>query len=342
MEISESPSGRGAPQLVSVVIPSFNRAALLIETLESIARAEWRPIEVIVADDGSTDDTADRVAVFTDKHHDLDIRFLPLPHRGAIQARNSGVEAATGHFVYFLDSDDLMAPHGLSAMIAALADPAIPYCVGQLVEADLAGQTVYSEGHSDPSLDLESVVASQWATIVGLYRREVLDRLGAFDESLAFGEDKEFLWRIVAGSAPGIVIPDLVAIRRNHAFGQLTDSYSVQVMGRHTVHALDGFVAWAERTGHLRPAIARACYPRLWIAATRSGATGDRATVERAVALAGRLQRHAPSGAHRNIAWLIAIAPQFVLRTLLGSMYLVRRVLHALRNQRRRMNSAPR
>ena len=326
-----------AGPLVSIVIPTFNRAGLLVDALRSIAAARYRPIEVVIADDGSSDDTAARVQAFADSHPDLAAQFLRLPHGGAIRARNAGAAAAQGAYIFFLDSDDLLAPDGLSAMVAALADPQVPYCVGQLIEQDLSGHTVFAEGHSDPVLDHVSVVRSQWPTIVGLYRREVFDRLGVFNDQLAFGEDKEFLWRIVAGSPPGKILPDLVAIRRNHGHGQLTDGYSVGVMGRHTIAALDAFCDWASREGVMRPAIASATRPRLWLATVRAGSAGIAPALAQARNLSAKLEAIKPSVVNRLVMGLFARTPRAGFVLLYRLLGMARAALHLARNLRRRL-----
>jgi len=333
------PPGPQVAGRVSLVIPAYNRAALIGQTLTSVIQADYRALEVIIADDGSTDGTADVVTRFAREHPDLLLHLLRLPHAGAVAARNRGVAAASGEFVLFLDSDDLLAGLGLTAMVAELADPTIPYCVGRLIEQDLSGNQQFAEGHGDPVLDHESVVRSQWPTIVALYRRNVFDRLGVFDESLSYGEDKEFLWRIVAGCPPGKVVHHVVAIRRNHSLGQLTDSYDVRAMGRHTIGALDAFATWAERTGHMRPAIARAAYPRLWLALIRVGSQGDKAWVAEALSLAERLARQYPAPVHKLLSRIFAHLPATGFALLHRLLLIARASVHTLRNLQRRLTS---
>ena len=327
--------------VVSIVIPVFERLTLLGDTLASVSGTSYRPLQIVVADDGSTQAPAIRATVegFAKAHPDLDVRYLYLPHEGAIAARNAGLAASTGEYVFYLDSDDLLTGEGLAALVAAMADPGLPYCVGTLVEEDLAGNRLAAEGHADPVLDHTGVVASQWPTIVGLYRRSTLDHLGAFDNSLEFGADKEFLWRIVAGSVPGLLLPTAVAIRRNHGFGQLTDGYSTGVMGRHTVAALDAFTAWATDAGLMRAAIARSARPRLWLATVRVGAAGMRDTVIQARALATRLQETDPNAIDRLVMALLTRLPQPALALLINALNLCRAALHVWRNLRRRISA---
>lgn len=339
-EADQGRRGNYALGLVSIIIPVFDRLPLLGETLASVSGTTYRPLEIVVADDGSiaAADIAAAVQAFARAHPDLKVNYLALPHGGAIAARNAGLAASSGEFVFYLDSDDLLTVDGLADMVGAMADTSLPYCVGQLVEEDLAGNRIAAEGHADPVLDCAGVVASQWPTIVGLYRRRTLDRLGAFDDSLEFGADKEFLWRIVAGSSPGLLLPVVVSIRRNHGLGQLTDGYSTGVMGRHTVAALDAFAAWADREGLMRPAIAKSVRPRLWLATVRVGSAGMTGAVAQASALSARLDAAAPDKIGRWVMAVLARVPRTGHVLTVRALNLGRRGLHAWRNLRRRIS----
>jgi glycosyltransferase involved in cell wall biosynthesis len=104
-------------ETVSVIIPTYNRAELISQAIDSVLAQTVPAHEIIVADDGSTDDTAAVVAAYGDR-----VRYLALPHRGQPAAtRNAGIRAATGVLLAFLDSDDLFLPDKLARQIAALA-----------------------------------------------------------------------------------------------------------------------------------------------------------------------------------------------------------------------------
>jgi len=108
---------RTRPVTVSVVIPTHDRGRVVVEAIESALAQTHPPLEVIVVDDGSTDDTAERVG----RLRDARVRYLRRPHAGVSAARNAGIAAATGDLVAFLDSDDLWKPDKVEAEIAALA-----------------------------------------------------------------------------------------------------------------------------------------------------------------------------------------------------------------------------
>src|SRR6185436_1211829 len=101
--------------LVSVVIPTYNRAHLVAQTLESVFAQTWPRLQVIVIDDGSKDDTEGAVAPFRDR-----IRYVKQENAGLAEARNHGMRLASGDFIAWLDSDDLWVPEKIALQMAAL------------------------------------------------------------------------------------------------------------------------------------------------------------------------------------------------------------------------------
>ena len=101
-----------AEPLVSVVIPTYNRSSMLQEAVASVLDQDYRPLELIVVDDGSTDATVEVVRGFG-----AAIRYLRQDRQGVSAARNAGIAAARGQLIALLDSDDLWLPHKLSRQI---------------------------------------------------------------------------------------------------------------------------------------------------------------------------------------------------------------------------------
>lgn len=106
------PSG---PVDVSVIIPTYNRGSLITEAVESVLGQPVQRVEVIVVDDGSNDDTLERLAPYRDR-----IIIVQTNHGGAPHARNAGIKVARGRYVAFLDSDDRYLPHKLALQVAVL------------------------------------------------------------------------------------------------------------------------------------------------------------------------------------------------------------------------------
>lgn len=99
--------------LVSCVVPVFNGAPFLVDAVASIEAQTWRPIEIIIVDDGSTDGTPDVIGAMGTR-----VRALRQENAGPAAARNAGLRMARGEFVAFLDSDDEWLPHKLGMQIA--------------------------------------------------------------------------------------------------------------------------------------------------------------------------------------------------------------------------------
>jgi hypothetical protein len=113
--------------LVTILIPVFNRAGPLVEAVQSCLDQTWRPIEILVVDDGSEDDPASALARFGDR-----VRLVRKPNGGVASARNLGLRLACGDFVHFLDSDDLLCRAAIDSKIAAFAAVAdADLCYGQ-------------------------------------------------------------------------------------------------------------------------------------------------------------------------------------------------------------------
>jgi len=108
-------AGSGEPRLVSVVIPTFNREKLVGAAIDSVLRQTYRPVEIIVVDDGSTDRTREVVEAYGDP-----VRYVHQRNSGVATARNTGLRVARGEFIALLDSDDEWFPWKLQAQVAVL------------------------------------------------------------------------------------------------------------------------------------------------------------------------------------------------------------------------------
>jgi glycosyltransferase involved in cell wall biosynthesis len=195
---------------VSVVIPTYNSGPLVVEAVGSTLAQTAPPHEVIVVDDGSTDDTAERLARFGDG-----IRYIPKPNGGVSSARNLGVTEATGDAVAFLDADDVWHPRKLELQTRVLA--ARP-------ELGLLGTRVYDwPAASHPELSLvadptpvtldELVQRNSLVTSTVLARTDVLRAAGPFDTTLQGPEDYDLWLRVARRTAVGVLPVPLTGYR---------------------------------------------------------------------------------------------------------------------------------
>jgi len=206
---------------VSVIVPTFNRSALVVQTLRSVERLYWPDVEVIVVDDGSTDDTR---AVIEDLRADgfrWPLEYIWQTNAGPATARNRGRAQARGEFLYHLDSDDLVAPDAFGVLIDAMNKADAAYAVGLVENTDLEGVRLPDLPFSPHKIVHGDILASSWYTHEALYRRDVLDRVDGYNETLRAGEDTELHWRIIATSGWPALHDGLIATRRIHGIDHL-------------------------------------------------------------------------------------------------------------------------
>ncbi len=221
------------PGLVSTIIPVHNRARLLQEAVASTLSQEHRPIEIVIIDDGSSDDTpavADALAVA----HPGIIRVIHQANGGPGAARQRGLDHCRGEFVQFLDSDDLLLPGKFSAQVEALRqrpDGQIAY--GPSLEEDHSRSPVERRGPMRATGSLRErlfpllLLERWWTTSCPLYRRSLLDRIGPWKPWIN-EEDWEYDGRAGATGAPLVWVPIDVSVRRIHmGEGHLSDRGSL-------------------------------------------------------------------------------------------------------------------
>ena len=275
---------------VTVVIPTCNRAALLVEAIESVLQQSYRSLEVVVCDDGSSDDTAARVEAFGQP-----VRYLQLAHAGRPGSpRNRGIEVARGELVAFLDDDDLWEPDKLSRQVELLDRGGL-----DLVYSDRrfrfsdgsASGTIVTPAPVSPERLLDLVIEGNFPCVCTLLtKRAVLQRVGGFDETLVTGEDLDLWLRLGSVARAGKVPEPLVVIRRRP--GSLSDRSGSPLAFRNAIRVLERSLA----TGGLDPRQRRLCRATLGRLEARLAATltrrGDSAGARRA---ALRAVRRAPA-----------------------------------------------
>jgi glycosyltransferase involved in cell wall biosynthesis len=192
-----------AGRLVSAIVPVYNGERFLADCLKSVLAQDYKPLEILVLDDGSTDATPQIAKSFGER-----IRYVRQKNAGEASARNKAVELAGGEFIAFLDADDLWYPGKISAQVSVMErypdygvvygefrriDDAFRYEPGALATVDPAGEidSVWS-GWLYPRLLLDS-----WVHIItAMVRKEVFATVGAFDQDLCIGTDYDFWIRV--------------------------------------------------------------------------------------------------------------------------------------------------
>ena len=220
--------------VVSVIIPTYNREPLLRESIASVLNQTFTAWELIVADDGSTDDTLTYLAGL----HDPRVHVLALERHGNMaRMRNVAVAHARGEWLAFLDSDDLWSPNKLELQLERLfAFPNCDWsCTGfRFIDADGASIPQRSgdpyEAHSGWILE-RLIQFTATATIQSLMvRRTAFDELGGFDESFLTSADYDLELRLAARGHI-CALPETLAVIRQHD-GRMSDAESIVTLLR--------------------------------------------------------------------------------------------------------------
>jgi glycosyltransferase involved in cell wall biosynthesis len=200
---------------ISVIIPVYNGEAYLAEAVESILRQNHEPLEIIIVDDGSTDNTAKIAAGLQGN-----FRYVQQSNSGPSAARNRGLKIAGGDLLGFLDADDLWEENKLKIQIEYFKkDPSLEIVLGFLQRMQLVSDK------ADPH------VFKEWDQPVmnmhlgsGLFRKSVFDKVGCLDESLKYCEDWDWFMRAKEKNVPMLVHQDVTYYYRRHDQNITNDS----------------------------------------------------------------------------------------------------------------------
>jgi GT2 family glycosyltransferase len=244
---------------VSIVIPCFNREQYIGDAIESCLRQTHAAAEIIVVDDGSTDRSVERI-----QSHGPRVTCIQSTNHGPGHARNLGVKAATGAFVQFLDSDDLLAPDAVAnelAMFRAFPDSDVVYgrvfvpydctfAAGYLVPEKLADRV--EAGRLLPMTAMGEEIGLPIPTSVPLlYRRRVLIESGGYDESVRALVNIEINFRLYFSGYRFRCFDHVVIIYRDdRTIERVTDRESWE--SADAAHAYETMIRFAESTGALR------------------------------------------------------------------------------------------
>jgi glycosyltransferase involved in cell wall biosynthesis len=214
--------------LVSIIIPTYNRASIIGETLSSVLAQTYENWECIIVDDGSTDNTDELIQDYMDK--DSRFRYYRSPYSqlsGASGARNYGFKKSKGEYINWLDSDDLMISHKLEKQLKVLS--ASEKCVVCFSKALIFNkkETYAKKSKEFGELDLYKDHVTRQVdigTTQPLWRRDFLKNHPLYDENIILGEDYEFYVRIfdVIG-CDFCFIPEVMVFVRNDSDGRLTE-----------------------------------------------------------------------------------------------------------------------
>lgn len=182
--------------LISIIIPTYNRESFITKTIDSVLKQSDPDFEVLIVDDGSSDNTEETVKKIKDSR----IRYYKIPNGERGHARNYGTNLASGNYVTFLDSDDLLYPDYLSNAKAAIKKFQQPPFFHQAYEIkDEKGKVLYSVNNLKPD-DVFIITKGNPLSCMGVFIRKDISEKFKFNEDreLAGSEDWELWLRIIA------------------------------------------------------------------------------------------------------------------------------------------------
>ena len=256
--------------LVSVIIPAFNAEHFLADAIDSVLAQDYPHLDIIVIDDGSTDSTSGIVSGYGER-----VRLISQTNRGCAAARNAGVRAAHGHYVAFLDADDVWWPHKIRLQIDALTASGYrmaysrfivwtPDARGTFPPPELMFSMTDNPGLSNCALVTGNVYSHLlldcivWTSTV-LLERSLLETAGPFDESLVMGEDYD-LWLRLSQETVMLGIERPTALYRQHGQSITRSVHAVNYEYLVIRRALD---RWGEGAPHADAASDAAPTPML-------------------------------------------------------------------------------
>jgi glycosyltransferase involved in cell wall biosynthesis len=222
---------------VSVVIPTFNSARFLDEALQSILDQSFKDYEIIVVDDGSTDQTKQVVARYGDK-----IKYILQENSGPAAAKNNGIRNSSGKYIAFLDADDMWLPTKLEKQVkmfrqhpelAMVFTENVCFNEGGIYKTSLVKRSRLMNGDVAKNIFLYSGVATPTVMV----RKEIFDRVGLFEEKLYMAEDDNMWVRIAAKFKVALIDEPLVRVR-THPQRATTDKKKLFEMVQTNIHLL--------------------------------------------------------------------------------------------------------
>lgn len=215
---------------VSVIIPTYNRARLIGEAIASVLAQTYADFELIVVDDGSTDDTEMVVREFTDSR----LIYVKQENRGRSHARNRALNLARGRYIAFLDSDDLYLPDKLALQVRYLdSHPRVGMIYTSAYCIDYSGNALHEKYVASVSGKIYKSIAFFRPVTITLptvmARRELFSKAGGFDERMYRFEDTD-MWRRLSKETIIAALPEFTCKLRTHTDNSLAAQRPEQII----------------------------------------------------------------------------------------------------------------
>lgn len=242
--------------IVSVVIPAFNVSKYISKTLESVLNQTFRDFEIVFVNDGSTDET-ESLARSILKSGDIPFKLITQPNRGVSVARNVATLSAGGHYIKYLDGDDLLDREALDELVKTCEEQNVSICFGKQDVVDVHGKTIY---HFDEMYKVTWKKADHKTALndflkgfvhiscnAAIFRRDVIMRNSLFfTPGSKFGEDIEFVAKYIFYSKEVVFVDKLIC---SAVFRPASSTRNPQLSVFHNVGSFKRICKFFERVG---------------------------------------------------------------------------------------------
>jgi len=233
-----------------VIIPTYNRAGLVLESIESVFAQSFTNFEIVVIDDGSTDQTRNVLEPLVRTNR---IRYVFRKNGGESAARNTGIGVSHGTYILFLDSDDLLMPQTLEKLAACLDEhPEVGLVHGSYNKVDACGRDLGYRDTSNLTGPTYPEILLQWSVMMAvptvMVRKSMLDTVGGFDETMEIAPDLD-MWRRIARRTAFRALPETLAKIRTHDGNKSRDK----------TRATAGFEIYLQKAFQDDPSLGVAC-----------------------------------------------------------------------------------
>ncbi|HVO33204.1 MAG TPA: glycosyltransferase, partial [Elusimicrobiota bacterium] len=234
---------------VSVVIPCYNAARFLAETLDSVRKQTYADFEIIAVNDGSTDETAGVLRRWSSS-----VQIVSMANGGVSAARNAGTQRARGEFVHYLDSDDQLMPDALAKCVSALDAGGADVAYSGYRRLEEGADGVFRAGapieRRIEDVDADPLIAfltEMWTPPAAMmYRRSIVEKIGGWNNDLPVIQDARFAFDAAQAGARFVYVPGVAALYRVQRRAASLSQRDRLAFARDTLHnAVDIENRWA-------------------------------------------------------------------------------------------------
>lgn len=219
-------------EIFSVIIPTYNRSQDIVRSLDSISHQTYRPIEVIVVDDGSNDGTdivVENWVKINQEEGELSIKYFYQENNGPSSARNYGIKKISGEYIQFLDSDDLLSPNRFEILVDLFKNPEVDFIQTGFYGFIQGTNKVVDKhyGRPDESQVELALKGCLWAnTLRSSFKRTLVDRIEPWNTEMLCFEDRLYVENAVVQANKPIAIPDVLAAACRSGSNRVSDRQS--------------------------------------------------------------------------------------------------------------------